>query len=66
MLLESAWVLSGYLEVLLLRLFDYRGYYADRMERYSPKYGTFGNREGYPQGCDVRTVPWATATRPLE
>lgn len=66
MLLESAWVLRGYLEVLLLRLFDYHGYYADRMERYSPKYGTFGNREGPPQGCDVRAVPWATATRPLE
>lgn len=56
---ECAWALRGYLELLLLRLFSYQGSYADRMERFNPQYGTFGQREPYWIGSEIRQGPWA-------
>ena len=62
---ECRWALLGYVELVLLRLLDYRGSYADRMERYAPQYGSFGDRKPYWHGADVRPVPWATPTEDL-
>ena len=59
---ECSWALLGYVELVLLRLLDYRGSYADRMERFAPQYGFFGNRQPYWHGDEIRQVPWATQT----
>ena len=61
---ECRWTLLGYVELVLLRLLGYRSSYADRMERYAPEYGSFGNREPYWQGANIRQVPWATQPVP--
>ena len=64
MFVECWWTLLGYIELLFLRLLGYEGVYADRMERYASKDGSFGDRDPYWLGDDIRRVPWATQKGP--
>lgn len=59
---ECGWTLLGYIELTMLKLLSFHGFYADRMERYAPEYGSFGNRKPYWRGANMREVPWVTQT----